>query len=208
MKKILLSLLVLCGLLFSQNANAQRAENEVVVSAGLGYSLSMALLKGSINLGLRESGLNEIKAIPIINGMVDYGITENFSVGGAYSFHQWNWQDEYTDSVGVTTAGNVNIARHNVGARGLFHFGSNEKVDMYAGARVGYSLWRLKADAANTEGESASEFRAPGGIFTAQALFGARAYFNSVIGANVEIGLGTAPYFIQGGLSFRLNGNR
>lgn len=206
MKKILLSMLVLGGVMFSQQANAQRAQNEVVISAGLGYSISQALLKGALNASLKAADLNEVKAIPIINGMVDYGVTENFSIGGAYSFHQWNWQDEYTDSLGVTTAGNVNIARHNIGGRGLFHFGSNEKVDMYAGARVGYSLWRLKADAVNTEGESASEFNAPSGIFSVQALFGARAYFNDFIGANVEIGVGTAPYFVAGGLSFRING--
>lgn len=204
MKKILLPMLVLGGILLSGNANAQRAQNEVVVTAGVGYSLSMALLKGVVNTSLRAADLNEVKAIPILNGMVDYGVTENFSVGGAYSFHQWNWQDEYTDTAGVTTIGNVNIARHNIGARGLFHFGSNDNIDMYAGARVGYSLWRLKADAANTEGESASEFDAPSGIFTAQALFGARAYFNEIIGANVEVGVGTAPYFIAGGLSFRI----
>lgn len=204
MKKILLSMLILGGILFSGNANAQRAQNEVVITAGVGYSLGLSILKTGINASLTTAGLNKMKTVPIINGMVDYGITENFSIGGAYSFHQWNWQDQYTDSVGVTTIGNVNVARHNVGARGLFHFGSNDNVDMYAGARIGYSLWRLKADAANTEGESASEFAAPSGIFTAQALFGARAYFNEFIGANVEVGVGTAPYFVAGGLSFRI----
>lgn len=204
MKKILLTVLLAGGIISANSANAQREQNEVVITGGVGYSLGMAIVKGAVNLGLRESNLNEIKGTPIINGMVDYGLTENFSLGGAYTFHQWSWEDQYTDTLGVTTMGNVSAARHNIGMRGLFHFGSNDKVDMYAGARIGYSLWRFKADASNSEGESASEFNAPAGIFTAQALFGARAYFNEIIGANIEIGLGTAPYFIAGGLSFRI----
>lgn len=204
MKKILLSTLLLGGLLFSNQANAQRAQNEVVITAGLGYSVSMSLIKGAINTGLKAADLNQIKAIPLINGMVDYGVNENFSIGGAYTFHQWDWEDQYTDTLGVTTMGHVNVARHNVGARGLFHFGSNDNIDMYAGARVGYSLWRIATDGSNSNGESASDFTAPSAVFSAQALFGARAYFNDFIGANVEIGLGTAPYFIAGGLSFRI----
>jgi len=191
--------------MFSENVNAQRAQNEIVITGGVGYSLGLTAAKGVLNIPLRAAGLNKIKSTPIINGMVDYGVTENFSFGGAYSFHQWNWQDEYQDTItNISTFGNVNAARHNIGIRGLFHFGSNENVDMYAGARIGYSLWRAKTDAANTHGESISEFVAPPGIFTAQALFGARAYFNEWLGANVEFGVGTAPYFLAGGLSFRI----
>lgn len=204
MKKTLLMLLLAGGVLSSHNASAQREQNEVVITAGVGYSLGMALFKGVMNTALRESNLNEIKGTPIINGMVDYGITDNFSVGAAISYHQWNWQDQYTDTSGVTTMGNVRASRNNIGLRGLFHFGNNNRVDLYTGARVGYSLWRFKADASNTNGESASDFSAPAGIFTAQALFGARAYFNEIIGANFEFGIGTAPYFLSGGLSFRI----
>ncbi len=42
----------------------------------------------------------------------------------------------------------------------------------------------------------------PTGVATVQALFGVRTYFTEVIGANFEIGIGNAPYFVAGGLSF------
>lgn len=204
MKRILL--IAMCGVTIfsSKDASAQREQNEVVITTGVGYSIGMALFKGVLNTALRESNLNEIRGTPIINGMVDYGINENFSIGGAVSFHQWNWDDRYTDTSGVTTTGSVSASRANIGLRGLFHFGSNERMDMYAGARIGYSLWRTKSNFSDSNGQSASDFSAPAGIFGAQALFGMRAYFNEVIGANIEIGIGTAPYFLSGGLSFRI----
>lgn len=212
MKKIILTTLTVFALsMFSNNVNAQRAQGEVDITVGVGYSLGMDIIKRALNAALKEADLNKIQGTPIINGMIDYGVTENFSIGGAYSYHQWGWTDRWTttDSLGaqVTTTGDVKLSRHNIGGRGLFHFGNSDDVDLYAGARLGTSIWKYEANASNTEGEQASDYSAPGGVFTAQALFGVRAYFNEFIGANFEFGIGTAPYMIAGGLCFRLGGN-
>ena len=201
-KTIIVTLVVLFGASFQ--SNAQRQEGEVDVTVGVGYSLGMNILRTAINLALVESDLEKIQSTPIINGMVDYGITENFSLGGAYSFHRWSWDDRFTDTNGVTTTGNAVAMRHNIGARALFHFGENENVDVYAGGRVGTSIWRFDAAYSDSEGNSASEFNVPNGILSVQALFGVRAYFNEVVGANFEFGLGTSPYLIAGGLTFRI----
>lgn len=207
MKKILLAAIVVTGLLSSKTAQSQTAQGEVNITAGVGYSLGMDLLKRVANTALEAADLNKIKGTPIINGMIDYGVTENFSIGGAYSYHQWTWTDRWKDTNNVSTTGNVKALRHNIGARALFHFGNSDNTDIYAGARVGTSIWQYSADASNTEGEQASDFSAPGGVFTAQALFGVRAYFNEFIGANFEFGIGTAPYMIAGGLTFKIGGN-
>lgn len=202
MKKLLLCFIA-SGMLFSSSINAQREANQVVVTAGVGYSLGMQVLKGALNTSLTAAGLEKIKGTPIINGMVDYGLTENFSLGGAYSFHKWNWSDSYTDTAGVITTGSASIQRQNIAGRALFHFGNNEKVDLYAGARVGTSLWKITADGANSNGDSASDVAVPSGVFSVQALFGVRTYFTDVFGANFEFGIGSAPYFVAGGLSFK-----
>jgi len=205
MRRILLGGLVAAGLLIAANpANAQREANQVVVTAGVGYSLGMQLFKGVLNTSLEAAGLAKIKGTPIINGMVDYGITENFSLGAAYSFHKWNWNDSYTDTAGVITTGAASIQRQNIAGRGLFHFGNADNVDLYAGARIGTSLWKLTADGANSNGQSASDVAIPAGVFSVQALFGVRAYFTEVIGANFEFGIGSAPYFVAGGIVIKI----
>lgn len=201
-KTIIVTLAVLFGSSFL--STAQRQEGEVDITVGAGYSLGMNALRGLINIALVESDLEKVKSVPIINGMIDYGITENFSLGGAYSFHRWSWNDRFTDTSGVTTSGSATAMRHNIGARALFHFGENDDVDIYAGGRVGTSIWRFDASYSDSEGNSASDFSVPNGIFSVQALFGVRAYFNEFVGANFEFGLGTAPYLIAGGLTFRI----
>lgn len=203
MKKILLCLIV-SGMLFSNAINAQREQNQIVVSTGLGYSIGQAILKGLLNTTLEVGGTNTVKAIPIINVMADYGITENFSLGVAYSFNKFSWSDSNIDTSGLITSVEASAARHNIGVRPLFHFGNNEKVDLYTGARLGTSIWKVSGGVSDSQGNSAGASTSiPLGVMTVQALFGVRAYFTEVIGANFEIGIGNAPYFVAGGVSFK-----
>ena len=203
MKKLLLCFIA-SGMLFSSSINAQREQNQVVVSAGMGYSIGQALLKAILNATLEASGTNTVSSIPIINVMADYGITENFSLGVAYSFNKFSWSDSIIDTSGVISSVDLSAARHNIGVRPLFHFGNNEKVDLYTGARLGTSIWALSGSATDSQGNSTgASTDIPTGVVTVQALFGVRTYFTDVIGANFEVGIGNAPYFVAGGLSFK-----
>lgn len=190
-------------MILSSSINAQREQNHLVVSTGIGYSIGQSLLKAILNTSLTASGANKVSSIPIINVMADYGITENFSLGIAYSFNKFSWSDSSTDTLGVTTLVEASAARHNIGVRPLFHFGNNEKVDLYTGARIGSSIWAISGGFTDSQGNSAgASTDVPTGVTTVQALFGVRTYFTEVIGANFEIGIGNAPYFVAGGLSF------
>lgn len=189
---------------------AQREKNQLVVTAGAGYSIGMAFLKGVLNTGLATAGLSDVKATPVINGMVDFGITDVFSLGAAYSYNNFGWTDSYTSldtatSTPIVNYGDVSLARHNVAGRALFHFGQSDKTDMYAGARLGTSIWKAKYAYVSTSGETAgSEFDMPTGLLSVQALFGFRTYFNDFLGVNLEVGIGTSPYFVAGGLVFKI----
>ncbi len=202
MKKLLLCFIA-SGMLFSNSINAQREQNQVVVSAGMGYSIGQAIFKGILN-AIEAGGTNTVSSIPIINVMVDYGITENFSLGAAYSFNSFSWSDSSIDPSGVITSVDLSAARHNIGLRPLFHFGNNEKVDLYTGARLGTSIWSLSGSATDSQGnDTGASTDIPAGVVTVQALFGVRTYFTDVIGANFEVGIGNAPYFVAGGLSLK-----
>lgn len=205
MRRKIFTLLLAAAVFMAANpAFSQKEQNQVVITAGVGYSLGLAALKALANTGLRNNDLEEIKSTPLINGMVDYGITDNFSIGAAYTFHKWTWTDQYTDTSGVMTTGKATAQRQNIAGRALFHFGNADNMDMYAGARLGTSLWKFTAESNDSQGNSASDFSVPSGVFSVQALFGVRAYFNEFIGANFEVGLGTAPYFIAGGISVKI----
>lgn len=202
MKKLLLCFIA-SGMLFSNSINAQREQNQVVVSAGMGYSIGQAIFKGILN-AIEAGGTNTVSSIPIINVMVDYGISENFSLGAAYSFNSFSWSDSSIDPSGVITSVDLSAARHNIGLRPLFHFGNNEKVDLYTGARLGTSIWSLSGSATDSQGnDTGASTDIPAGVVTVQALFGVRTYFTDVIGANFEVGIGNAPYFVAGGLSLK-----
>ncbi len=203
MKKSLLILAILVGLV-STNANAQRQQGEIDITAGVGYSLGLHLLRTAANVALTESDLSKISATPLINGMVDVGLTDEFSLGGAYTFLSWNWVDQYTDTNGVAQTANITAIRHNIGARGLFHFGDNDMTDLYAGARVGATLWNVRSDVEVDNENTTADFQVPTLPFSIHALFGVRAYFNDYVGANFEFALGTGPYLLAGGLTFRI----
>jgi hypothetical protein len=202
-KLIILALSVSSVLLFNQKIQAQKLQNELVISAGSGYSLSMALVRSVINTSLRASGFNEVKTIPIINAQLDYAVADNFSIGGAYSFHKWSVDETRMINDTLYNA-QVGLSRQNIGIRPLFHFGGDETLDLYAGGRLGYSVWSGNYAIRNNYGDNrADNVRTPS-TFTVQFLFGVRKYFNDFIGVNFEVGLGTAPYFMAGGLSFKI----
>ena len=203
MKKSLLILAILSTLV-STTATAQTQKGEVDITAGIGYSLELSLIRTGANVLLAESDLPKINATPIINGMIDVGLTEQFSLGGAYTFLSWNWVDQYTDTNGVAQTANITAIRHNIGARGLFHFGDNDMTDLYAGARVGATLWNVRSDVEVDNENTTADFQVPTLPFSIHALFGVRAYFNDYVGANFEFALGTGPYLLAGGLTFRI----
>lgn len=201
MKKLLLILVVPLFLAATDNkeSHAQKQQGEVVATVGAGWGLINALF----------NVFEDVKSVPTINGMVDYGITENFSLGGAVSYNRWSYQETWvnqeTDTAGntITTENKVKAyaQRINYAVRPLFHFGEKEELDLYTGARLGFSNWNVGTET-DVDGERQEDFSAPGNVFSFQALFGVRAYFNDFIGANFEVGLGSAPYFIHGGLVF------
>lgn len=136
--------------------------------------------------------------------MYDYGIAESFSIGAAFSYQSWTFgYNEYTkDSVTYKGDFKDRASRINFGIRPLFHFGSNENLDTYVGARLSFTQWSYISDSQNDKSES--------DIFGAnpikfQALFGMRYFANDFIGFNMEFAVGPT-YFAMFGLNLRFGG--
>jgi len=191
------AIFALCSV--TNDAKAQNTQGQVVVSAGMGWGLLPAFFNALSD---------DVKVVYPINAMVDYGLTDNFSVGGAYTYSSFaynqDWSYTFTDGNGVqqTAVEKVDIkaVRQNVGIRPLIHFGQDEDLDLFTGARVGFTTWKYTDNSTQSVADE-SDIRSSTVSF--QALFGVRTYFNEVLGAHFEVGIGTAPYFIAGGLSAR-----
>ena len=192
MKKLFF--LVLTAVVFAvaptNEINAQQESGQVVVSAGAGYSLISRILSGTNQTSLPPVYLN-----------VDYGVTENFSIGLAGSYSSYSYDDVITtiDANGNTVeeAFSVSGTRNTIAGRALFHFGDNPNLDQYAGLRAGMTLWGYSDSGLLTEDDL------NGNVFSFRILYGARAYLTDNLAVNLEIGLGS-PYLFNGGISYRL----
>lgn len=207
MKKALIALLAIWLLAGSAvECQAQKYKGEVVVSTTGAFSLVGSALRISFKVADYAIEGLDTRVTPGFSGIVDVGITDRISIGGAYFIQTASarWTG-YTDTILDTTyygSFDFRVQRSNFGIRALLHFGSNDKIDPYFGFRVGFSSWKFNASVSNIELIDKRYFR-KGPTF--QAIFGVRYYFLPFMGANVEMAFGF-PYFMSAGVCFRFGG--
>jgi outer membrane immunogenic protein len=150
-------LIILFVCLLSGNAFAQ-------------YQLDQGKMQFNAGVGLSSWG------IPVYVGL-DYGLTENVSVGGEATFRSYN------EKVGSLRFKSSIIG---IAANGNYHFGylvdASEEWDLYAGLNLGFYIWSTPN---NYPGTSTS-----GLGLGAQA--GVRYYVNEKLALNLEGGGGSA----------------
>ncbi|MEO6883355.1 MAG: outer membrane beta-barrel protein [Bacteroidia bacterium] len=198
---------IACFSLFgSQKANAQKEAGQSVVTVGAGQSLV-----GSLFTIASSNGNSNLSSTPAILAMYDYGISDKFSLGGAFSYQSFsssytNSSYTYTNSNGQTvyeSSWSDKITRMNYAVRALFHFGENKDFDPYFGVRLGFTNW--SASTTNTDPNYNNYGVGIKTLFAPQVLFGVRYFFTPLIGVNAEAAIGS-PYFIAGGVNFRFGG--
>jgi hypothetical protein len=126
--------------------------------------------------------------LPIYLGL-DYGITEDITIGGEMSFrsYQDHWSGlPYRHSI-IGFAGNGNYHFNNL-------LSIPENWDFYAGLNLGFFIW----NSPETYGGSGASGLGFGG------QVGGRYYFNEKLGVNVEFGGGNASTGGKLGISVRL----
>ena len=152
MKK--LAFLLVAIFFFAYTSNAQPIEEgETQVNAGIGLS----------TFGL-----------PVYGGL-EFGVAENFSVGGELSYRKYGRYSVYSPSI-ITIAG---IGNYHVNE--LLEI--PPEFDVYAGLSLGYSIW------SDNDVYNYSWFRGSGVYFTGQV--GARYFVSDNFAINAELGGGT-----------------
>lgn len=212
MKKSLYLAAALFALAFlakPEQAAAQKYQGQAVVTGGAGYSVTGILL-GFISDGLDATGTINSTKTPVIIGGLDYGLSDRFSLGAVYTYQgvtvKYNTY-ETTDVNGniITVSGDFKdrLTRQSIGIRPLFHFGDNDDLDMYAGARFSYVFWNYNSD--RTDVNVNDLFKLFGSPIKPQALFGMRYFVTENVGLGTEFAIG-ATYFISVGLHARFGG--
>jgi hypothetical protein len=190
-----------------KQASAQKYQGQMVVTAGAGYSVA------GILFGLVQDGLNTVSTVkstktPVIIGGLDYGISDRFSLGAVYSYQGLSASyTSYTTNSGDTVSGvfKDKLTRQSIGIRPLFHFGDNDDLDVYAGARFSYVFWNYKSS--RTDVNVTDFFKGFGSPVKFQAIFGARYFFSPNIGFGMELAIGPT-YYVTAGINARFGGGK
>jgi hypothetical protein len=205
---IAIALMLLAGIITPQQVSAQKYQGQSVVTGGVGFSV-VGLFFGLIENGLDAGTEIRSTRTPVLIGAYDYGISDRFSVGIAYSYQSLTLKYEnYTDLNGNLVVGSFTdrLTRQNFGLRPLFHFGDNDDLDIYAGLRLSLMRWSYSSDRPDISDNFATNIL--GGIspVKVQGLFGMRYFFTENIGFNTELAIGPS-YFAMVGINARFGGN-
>ncbi|WP_291722274.1 porin family protein [Bernardetia sp.] len=172
MRKLFVSSILSLLFVFTlSSAQAQYEQGQLDVNLGVG------LLPTFFGSGTSQ-------AIPPVGLSVEYGVTDNISVGGyaAYASTKIDGFDDWGYNYTI------------LGARGAYHFNvNNERFDPYVGALLGYNIVSFTGDDDFT-GATASGFAWSG-------FLGARYRFTDNIGVFGELGYGIS--ILQLGLNLK-----
>lgn len=139
--------------------------------------------------------------IPNLNGIIDFGIDNNVSIGLAASY-----QSETV--VPQEKIGTDKITRINLGFRTLHHLNkTSTKFDNYIGLRIGCSYWKDSPSyvSNNPYAPTAYFLSAPNSwVPSFQFIYGLCMYPSNYFGIHFDFGIGS-PYLFEAGITFRIN---
>ena len=198
MKKIILLVLTMFVVSTINNLSAQsfnKGQTDINIGIGLGNTI---ITSGATNV------------LPPLSLSVEYGITDDISVGGyfgitgaSYSYSGWENCGKGSDQYYIDT---YKWSFYIIGARGAYHFGhfiKVDKLDVYAGLMLGDDIAHFSYSTTSTCSDhigfiSSSTY----GGFVFSIYAGARYRFTDHFGAFLELGYGIT--YLNIGLNIKL----
>ena len=192
-------LFLFIGSFFNQATAQAHYQGQLGVSANVGYNLTSLIAR------LVSIGSDAVGSIPPVSGAVDYGVSDRFSLGVAVTYQSIGLLvPDSISSTGGTDLFDGSLTCTNIGLRPLFHFGSSDDLDFYAGLRVSTTIWTAKAESSSPDFDPVSEISRGGARRIQLQPVAGIAYFfgNGPVGLNAEVA--TAPYLVAIGAKLRL----
>ena len=200
MKKFLLTLT--CFILIL-NAKAQEDEKATVGVTSVVAHLSVGNgIAGGAGLNLIDTTRKQTKTkTPVITLGADFNPGGNFTVGAILGYQSItsNVTDTFNNFL---EEGQIN--RLYLGARGLWHYGKSDRVDLYSGVKVGVKIF---STGEITGPEAARSVLRKRNNRTALSLgiipIGARFLIAENVGAHIQMSIG-APTFVSLGVNYKI----
>jgi hypothetical protein len=178
MKQLIIQLAILMVITIGwSTAHAQNSlfkKGDANAQVGIGFISTLEDVNGDSPVGMTFP-----LTTPPVCIILEYGITDQFSIGGYFGKAKNNAY--YHDIYGEHKLGT--ISHSVIGGRVAYHFEISSKFDTYAGGMLGYDL-------VNVKGYDDSEASRSG--LTYNILVGGRYYLTDNIGGFLEIGYGVA----------------
>ncbi len=179
MKKIvLITFLLLSSLTQAQNFS----EGDSAINFGLGIG------------GYYATGTGYSTTIPPLEIQYEKFIKDNISVGGFLGYQSASYKYTYWDETYKWTYSYTFI-----GGFGNYHFYDQDKLEAYAGVRLGYLIFNETASS-SVSGLDYSASDGSGLVFGAHA--GGRYFFNEKFAVNAEVGYGIS--LLKVGITYKL----
>lgn len=135
--------------------------------------------------------------IPPVHASFEYGISDKIGVGGIIGYTSSKYEQSF-----LTTEYSWKFTYLLVGARGSYHFLTNEKYDVYGGAMLGFNIASAKFESNDATLERFVTEPAAGGLAFG-GFVGGRYNFNEKVAAFAEIGYNIA--WLSAGVCLNLN---
>lgn len=210
--------IVLIFCLIAYLAKAQSFEKgEITINGNVGGPL-IPVAAAKTGLKLYYTSTNDrkfevdITNTPALNSRIEYGISEEVSLGLSVAYWKINALVKETYSLNVNNIAtaqldeiNLGVSALAIGVRGNYHFNTSNKeskIDPYIGGAIGFTNYDFSIGfTSSVEGKSLPQetfkFKAGGGPYFA-TTFGLRYYPIKYIGLNTEIGWDRGALFFAG----------
>lgn len=198
MKRILSTLLCLCGLSYAASAQYYRLDNNYI-TAGYGFGSFIQSIQTEVE---DVTSTYSTSATGPIYLKYERGLTGKFGIGIAVAFATFGFDYTEKDASGTTTYSHeTDYTTFSVLARMNWHFAEKEGFDPYIGIGLGYrdGNWTYKTNDPNGSDEIGTNISFPFGFET---TIGARIRLSGGLAAYTEIGL--AKSVVQLGLTQRI----
>lgn len=180
MKKVLF----IIALISSINTFAQFGEGSTRLHFGIGFGSPYAYSGSS-------------STIPPIHMSFEKGITDKIGVGGLIGYTASKYEQSF---LGDSYSWKFTYLL--IGARGAYHFKTDDKMDLYGGAMLGYNVASAKFESTDPDLEAFVTEPTVGGIAFG-AFLGGRYNFNDKVAGFAELGYNIA--WISAGVCLNLN---
>jgi hypothetical protein len=171
-----------------------------VLAMGAGESWGSAVLSTKLVGFLSTGGVSIRSHTPVYCGAFEKRINKYFGLGAAISYQKFEVATNFGFFGGpVVPDGKDIYTRKNYAIRGLLHMVQSSSLEVYWGARIGYTDWELTSDSFDPAIIKQKTIKDD---FSGQVFFGIR-YFFRKIGLGYEVGIGSAPYLVMANIAFK-----